>query len=467
MHTSHKFFWLGSLMLLLIACRSYRDISQRLDRRESVETIPASPQQRGGDPERGFEYLVTGAHVGNGVPLEAHLKVIGEEPDTILHREGDNGRVPYYNNVFELDSGIKVVSGNCFVCHAARLEGELVLGLGNYARDFTSSLKPPLQAFNFYLRTKYGKHSRTWQLYKEQGEWYKAVAEATVMNNVGINPAFRLEEAAINLRDPRDLTYRAEPWYQLTDPGIGSDVPPLWNVKKKHALYYNGGGRGDFTKLLMQVSVLGIHDSAAARTVQQNFVDVLAWLEALEPPVYPRAVDPKLVAQGRNVFETHCKKCHGTYGETETYPNKLIPMHEIGTDPAYAAYSIQSRLVEWYNGSWYGQSAPKARLVDYYGYIAPPLDGIWATAPYLHNGSVPTLAALLDSRQRPTYWTRDVDNPSYDHERVGWVYDEAENGRGKATYDTTLPGAGNQGHTYGDLLSDDERTAVLAYLKTL
>ena len=462
-----KFLLFGALFLLAVACRSYRDIAISLDRREAVETIPATPQHRGGDPERGFEYLVTGAHVGNGIPLEAHFKVFGEEKDTILHREGDNGKVPYFNNVFELDSGIKVVSGNCFVCHAARMEGEMVFGLGNYAGDFTASLKPKLQVLNFYIRTKYGKNSREWELYEEQGEWYKHVAEATVMNNLGTNPAFRLEEAVINYRDPSDLTYREEPWYELTNPGIGSDVPPLWNVKKKNALYYNGAGRGDFTKLLMQVSVLGIHDSTAAREVQRNFVDVLAWLETLEPPTYPRPIDQKLAAQGEMIFQEHCQGCHGTYGEQETYPNKLIPMHKIGTDPAYAAYSIQSKLVEWYNSSWYGQSPTPATLNDYYGYIAPPLDGVWATAPYLHNGSVPTLAALLDSRQRPTYWHRSLDSHDYDHENVGWQYTAMKKGKGDQTFDTTLPGAGNQGHTYGDKLADPERKALLAYLKTL
>jgi hypothetical protein len=54
------------------------------------------------------------------------------------------------------------------------------------------------------------------------------------------------------------------------------------------------------------------------------------------------------------------------------------------------------------------------------GYIAPPLDGIWATAPYLHNGSVPDLATLLKSSSRPTYWLRSFDDGDYDLTNVGW-----------------------------------------------
>ena len=49
------------------------------------------------------------------------------------------------------------------------------------------------------------------------------------------------------------------------------------------------------------------------------------------------------------------------------------------------------------------------------GYTAPPLDGIWATGPFLHNGSVPNLALVLDSTRRPTYWRRvDFDSTNFE-----------------------------------------------------
>src|SRR6185437_677273 len=100
------------------------------------------------------------------------------------------------------------------------------------------------------------------------------------------------------------------------------------------------------------------------------------------------------------------------------------------------------------------------------GYIAPPLDGIWITAPYFHNGSVPTLEAVLNSRIRPTCWTRDFEHPQYDYSAVGWRYTVDTVGR-RSVYNTTLPGYGNYGHTFGDRLSDRERREVIEYLKTL
>ena len=109
------------------------------------------------------------------------------------------------------------------------------------------------------------------------------------------------------------------------------------------------------------------------------------------------------------------------------------------------------------------------------GYIAPPLDGIWATAPYLHNGSVPTIAALLNSPTRPQFWRRTFDSRDYDQENIGWNYTELDHGKQgersfeerKFIYDTTIRGYANTGHTYGDHLSAEQRLAVLEYLKTL
>jgi len=89
------------------------------------------------------------------------------------------------------------------------------------------------------------------------------------------------------------------------------------------------------------------------------------------------------------------------------------------------------------------------------------------TAPFLHNGSIPTLEALLNSTKRPTYWERDFENPIYDFENVGWRYKTHLKPGGKTVYNTDLPGYGNYGHFFGDKLNDVERKAVIEYLKTL
>ncbi|MEM8757939.1 MAG: hypothetical protein AAGF47_09175, partial [Planctomycetota bacterium] len=76
-------------------------------------------------------------------------------------------------------------------------------------------------------------------------------------------------------------------------------------------------------------------------------------------------------------------------------------------------------VVGWFNRSWFaadGTTKADATL----GYVAPPLDGVWATAPYLHNGSMPDLAGVLDSRRRPERWTRSFDSRDYSLDPPGW-----------------------------------------------
>ena len=93
----------------------------------------------------------------------------------------------------------------------------------------------------------------------------------------------------------------------------------------------------------------------------------------------------------------------------------------------------------------------------------------------IRDGSVPTLAALLDTRARPTYWRFDGAKPDYDETQVGWAHRALEQGREqfaslgeqKRVCDATRPGFGNQGHDFGDVLDDGERRALIEYLKTL
>src|SRR5262249_20346620 len=137
---------------------------------------------------------------------------------------------------------------------------------------------------------------------------------------------------------------------------------------------------------------------------------------------------------------------------------------------------------EYYNETWFTEEKP-GWLVDGYkglpsaGYQAPPLDGIWATAPYFHNGSVPTVWDVLNSKSRPNIYTRSfrTDEAAYDPAKLGWKVQVLDKGadasmsevQRRKIYDTTQPGRGNTGHTYGDKLTDDERRAVIEYLKTL
>jgi mono/diheme cytochrome c family protein len=225
---------------------------------------------------------------------------------------------------------------------------------------------------------------------------------------------------------------------------------------------------------MMTASILCISSVAEAEAIDAWFGDVRAYIASLEPPKYPFPIDQAKAARGRTVFDATCSRCHGTYGAGGAYPNRLISLPEIGTDGLLASGTAQfaAPFVAWHNQSFFGKTA---RLDPQEGYVAPPLDGIWATAPFLHNGSVPTIAALLDSKTRPAYWTRTFDSNDLDQAALGWKFTAVDHGKdGEADakkkaelYDTTRPGYGNLGHTFGDKLGDDDRASVIEYLKTL
>jgi hypothetical protein len=175
-----------------------------------------------------------------------------------------------------------------------------------------------------------------------------------------------------------------------------------------------------------------------------------------------------LAAKGEALFVANCSKCHGTYGDKEYYPNLLIPESIIQTDSSlYAANYSSPQFVDWFNNSWFTSGDHPAKLVPYQGYIAPPLDGVWVTAPYLHNGSVPNLEALLNSKIRPTYWQRNFSKQDYNLAIPGWNFKKLDTPGDSDVYNTTLKGYNNTGHYFGDHLSQKERMAVIEYLKTL
>jgi len=96
-------------------------------------------------------------------------------------------------------------------------------------------------------------------------------------------------------------------------------------------------------------------------------------------------------------------------------------------------------------------------------YKARPLDGIWATAPYLHNGSVPTLYDLLnlpDQRPKSFY----VGSRLLDPKKIGLDTTEVPDA---FLFDTSVKGNWNNGHEFGTQLSRMEKDALLEFLKTL
>jgi mono/diheme cytochrome c family protein len=426
-------------------------------------------------PERGRALLLNRSFLGQGVPIstvDALLKPdLGptDGPSAPSGRAGFNRFAPmgYAGKNF---GEVRAISETCLLCHAGALRGEWVLGLGNSFVDAAVPPQAPLINPEKLEQLKPSAEERA--LLSAWNRHQQGVAPYARARNVGTTAALYFTGYFFAHRRTEDFAWVESPAYPMLDtPPPETDTPAWWLLKKKRALYYGGELTGDFTRSLMQFMSPEGNSFEAVRAAEGDFEDILAYLRTLEPPPFPGKVDAALAQQGRALFDDTCARCHGAPGGP--YPSLVIPLERIGTDAARHDFMGKLGFAAHYNDSWYGE---RSRMAATAGYLAPPLDGVWATAPYLHNGSVPTLAALLDPSQRPTYFVRSRDSRAYELDsQVGWQVEVLDHGqaeerdaqRRRYLFDTTLYGKGSGGHTFGQALTAPERRAVLEFLKTL
>jgi hypothetical protein len=447
--------------------------------------------QRPGNPADGYRALTSREWVGCGVPALYYDLLKAALPDrwlpkiaTLPGRASGQEGLPYFLNRFTTKGGVEVLAPNCLICHAGRINGDLVVGLGNSDGRY-QPFGPEISKLTRWVQwgswLYFWSPSRRAEMAKV-GDRMAAVAPYMTVPVVGSNPANNLAWALVRHHDPQTLAWSDQA--NLPPPPVDAppaDVPPWWRMRKKNAMFATGAGRGDLTRLMAINATLCVDTVEDFDAFYDYFDDIRAFVASIEAPPYPYPINARRAQKGHLVFERRCQGCHGTYGQGATYPNLLLPLAMVGTDPALAEYHVVTSAPagEWLNGSVF--TANQARYDPSLGYVAPPLDGIWVTAPFLHNGSVPTLAALLDSATRPKYWTRPIDPETgaydtrrYDPDAVGWQFERLDHGqadtdgdRRRRIVDTTVAGFGNGGHTYGDRLSPEKRAAVLEYLKTL
>jgi len=454
--------------------------------------IPVPPSsQKPGNAAAGYDYLTNAGYFGCGLPTRfyalagagAAIPGTGSEPLPGRNVTVNGAPLPHTWNLAKNADGIDVVYQNCLQCHAGKFNGKLVVGLGNADADWTGNLAAAANAYPLLLALLPSP-----QELKEIDRFFgrlKVIGPAAVMRTIGTNPAEMLATTFISHRDKKTLAWSDTPFVTIpivdrlpAGDTIVSKVPPWWRMSKKHGQFYNGMGRGDHRRSMMLAGSLCTDSVAQAEAIDAHFNDVNAYISTLPPPQYPFPIDRALAEKGHAVFRATCATCHGTYApDPVTYPNLLIPQGTIGTDDvvslAGTTKDYGSELVDWYNDSWYGEAGHYAPIN---AYMAPPLDAVWATAPYLHNGSVPDIATLLDSTKRPKYWRRvDHDSTHYDQNALGFPWQALASGQkappfgvaAKDIYDTEQYSHSNRGHIFGDGLTAEERRAVIEYLKTL
>jgi hypothetical protein len=246
------------------------------------------------------------------------------------------------------------------------------------------------------------------------------------------------------------------------DDTVGTaDLPSLWNQRVRRGLWLHWDGNNDLVEERNKSAAIG-----AGATPESLDLDSLKriedWILDLKPPAYPAArLRPALVDRGRQAYQAACARCHDV-GSKEV--GQVVEIGEIKTDPERMRSFTPELAVKMNTiGSGYPWRFSHFRKTN--GYSNMPLDGIWLRAPYLHNGSVPTLRALMFPDERPAVFYRGYD--VYDWDNGGFVAAGPDAEQGGVRFDTSLRGNGNGGHLYGTSLPAEDRQAIIEYLKTL
>ncbi len=427
-----------------------------------------TPEQ--GKATAGLHYLQYGNFINSGIPTSLYHFLYETNFRALLKLGGYNKyEVNGFMKFVDTATQTNIATPNCFHCHAQLFNDSLILGLGNSYSQYQFNQTIDLKLGKLLVRALYGKNSAYYKNTEYFFEVSKITAPHLVTQTQGVNPADFIAVMLASVRNPTTfLLNKNSSNYNPPKVLVPTDVPAWWLAKKKTTLYYNGMAQGNVLKHLMIASILTVKDTIEAEQIARNMKNVWAYLQTLQPPKYPKPINTHLASDGEAIFINNCADCHGTYGKNESYPSRIISLQKIGTDSLFAKqYKAYTGYQQWYNSSWFATSINPAYINPQNGYIAPPLDGVWITAPYFHNGSVPNIEAVLNSKLRPTYWKRNFRKTKYNYQKLGWQYKQQNHAGNKQTYNTTLPGYGNYGHYFGDKLTIEERKAVIEYLKTL
>jgi hypothetical protein len=386
-------------------------------------------------------------------------------------------------------NGVEHANINCFTCHAGVVHGQVVAGLTNNHVNQSDPKQIRTRGDNF------GPYA----------VWH--------MGTQLLDPATKGLELASETTDLERLFESA----QL--PPV--DAMPWWLMKyKKKDYWYADAAPSDAGSF--SINFTTPHEDMNAHHAEhvKSVAKALAFARETQSPPFPGKLDAELVKDGADLFHGRvppqdvaafraCKTCHGNYAKKPTQADLSQPgswtvdydfshvLRNVKTDPSYneilRKFKPIADHINKLEAFYVAQRAPAeiiphATVPETEGYVAPPLVGVWASAPYFHNGSVPTIEAVLNSPMRPEIWARDHRDPfAYDLDRVGMAYESvsrdefeesAVRAAGKpfvshvaidhgAMYDTKVYGHGNMGHPFGDRLTSRERRAIMEFLKSL
>lgn len=412
-------------------------------------------------------------------------------------------------------SGTKAFTVSCAGCHAGNLFGDRVLGMTN---------RFP-RANHFFIRGQ-----KVAPLYREH--WFRILSGATkkeaelatasVQNltsvglkmpvQLGLDTSLAQVALSLNKRNPdpwaeKSSYYEKNPRPDLLDQMPADSKPAVWwNLKYKNRWLSDGSvvsGNPIHTNILWNEIGRGTDLHRLNEWLEKNqqvIRDLTTAVFATEAPRIEKyfsenLIVPERARRGEVIFNKMCSECHGAYEKAWNLPNahelswrdqiktirvdyaKRTRVENVGTDPNRA---LGMKSLEQLNRLAISQKIG-VKIKAQKGYVPPPLVGIWARWPYLHNNSVPSLCELLTpaSKRAKVYYAgealdkkRDFDfncngYPSANVAPASWR-------KAEFRYDTRRPGMSNQGHDEGifmqngqELLTSEDKKDLIQFLQTL
>lgn len=410
-------------------------------------------------------------------------------------------------------SPVDFVGLNCALCHTALVKvhdsdpGVFVPGMGTISLDFIAWVdafktavlderRLTVDTIDSKTREKYG-HGLTLAEAMMVRLWLSATRETMKANLPKTDLPYHgaeLRNASLMPNGPS----RTQPFRNLVrnvlDLPAATDrayckIPTLYQQQDREWGQFDGSVRDRLTRsVLAAVAVGAVPDNLIIEDISQGVMRSIAFTLTLDGPSYAATfpaefakLDPAAVARGAAVYRTHCDSCHG-HPEggrwvTGVRQGEVTPVEQLRTDAQRVNFrymeTLPDSLVAFFQGNPLQPRRADLRpgpLGTTKGYINTPLHAAWSHAPFLHNGSVPTLAELINLEPRPAVFYRGAN--TYDPVAGGIVAPSAPDVKRYFRFDTSWTGNANTGHDYpwayhGPGWDEAALHDLLAYLKTI
>ena len=409
-------------------------------------------------------------------------------------------------------SPVAFVGFSCGLCHTAKIrqgdgeDGQLLIGMGNYALDlfaWVEAVQSALlderltpEAIEAAYDRQYGEQlgpleAGMVRLWLQEARSQVDAAQARYDEPYG---GRALRDADVMLNGPgRTQPFRELVRLVLNRPAAHdhafTKLPVLYHQERREWAQTDGSVRGPLNRSVAAALAAGsTMDNLVVEGIAHNVTQSNTFIADHDGPrwedVFPdHPIDRAAAERGRAVYERHCDTCHGRPGDAPgtwvdgARQGEVVPLDEIGTDPERVNYRhsdvIADRIYEHFPE---GHPLKPARedlrpgpMGTTRGYINAPLEATFTRVPYLHNGSVPTLAQLINLEPRPDVFYRGRN--LYDPEQVGLVAPAEPDARRYYRFDTAARGNDNGGHDFpwayqGPGWNEAELRDLLEYLKT-